>query len=50
MDLVLVTPEEDEHLTVDMQTEFKRESSPVLRLIFVVPKFRGGVPFWEVAQ
>ena len=32
MDLVLVTPEEDEELTVAMQTEIRRERSPVIRL------------------
>ena len=32
MDLVLVTPEEDEQLTVAMQTEIRRERSPVIRL------------------
>ena len=29
---MLVTPEEDEQLTVEMQAEFKRERSSVLRL------------------
>ena len=32
MDLVLVTPKADEQLTVAMQTEIRRERSPVIRL------------------
>ena len=32
MDWVLVTPEEDEQLTLEMQTEVKRVRSPVLSL------------------
>ena len=47
MNLVLVTPEEDQQLTVEMQTEFKRERSPLLRLSLLYcrdrnPSRRGG--------